>query len=51
MPIRYSIELRGPPLLTLEELLASKVALPSIPKVIALLLSELDRDEPDLKKD
>jgi HD-like signal output (HDOD) protein len=37
-------------LLTLEELLASKVALPSIPKVIALLLSELDRDEPDLKK-
>ena len=50
MPIRYSIELRGPPLLTLEELLASKVALPSIPKVIALLLSELDRDEPDLKK-
>jgi len=37
-------------LLTLEELLASNEALPSIPKVIALLLNELDQDEPDLRK-
>ena len=37
-------------LLTLEELLAGNGALPSIPKVIALLLNELDRAEPDLKK-
>lgn len=31
-------------------LLASQFVLPSIPKVVALLLSELERDEPDLKK-
>ncbi len=37
-------------LLTLEELLASNTVLPSIPKVIALLLNELDQPEPDLKK-
>jgi HD-like signal output (HDOD) protein len=37
-------------LLTLEELLASNGALPSIPKVIALLLNELDQAEPDLRK-
>lgn len=36
--------------MTLTELLASSEALPSIPKVIALLLNELDRAEPDLKK-
>lgn len=36
--------------MTLEELLASKAALPSIPKIIALLLNELDRPEPDLRK-
>lgn len=34
----------------LNALLASPIVLPSIPKVIALLLSELDRDVPDLKK-
>jgi HD-like signal output (HDOD) protein len=34
----------------LKELLASPVALPSIPKVVAQLLSELDQDEPDLRK-
>lgn len=34
----------------LNVLLASQFVLPSIPKVVALLLSELDRDEPDLKK-
>lgn len=34
----------------LSQLLASPVALPSIPRVIALLLGELDRPEPDLKK-
>ena len=34
----------------LNALLASQFVLPSIPKVVALLLSELDRDEPDLKK-
>ncbi|MDP2370945.1 HDOD domain-containing protein [Rhodoferax sp.] len=34
----------------LHALLASPFTLPSIPKVVALLLSELDRDEPDLKK-
>jgi HD-like signal output (HDOD) protein len=34
----------------LNELLASQFNLPSIPKVVALLLSELDREEPDLKK-
>jgi HD-like signal output (HDOD) protein len=33
----------------LKALLASKFVLPSIPKVLALLLSELGRDEPDLK--
>ena len=39
-----------PALMTLQELLASKRALPNIPKVIALLVNELDRAEPDLKK-
>ena len=34
----------------LKTLLASQFVLPSIPKVAALLLSELDRAEPDLKK-
>lgn len=34
----------------LNALLASPIALPSIPKVIALLLSELDREIPDLRK-
>ena len=33
-----------------KDLLLSQEALPSIPRVIALLLSELNRDEPDLKK-
>ena len=33
-----------------KDLLASPAALPSIPRVIALLLNELGRDEPDLKK-
>jgi HD-like signal output (HDOD) protein len=33
----------------LNALLASPIVLPSIPKVIALLLSELKREEPDLK--
>lgn len=37
-------------MLTLKELLACNVALPSIPKIIALLLNELDRAEPDLRK-
>lgn len=37
-------------MLTLAELLASNKALPSIPKVIALLLNELDQPEPDLRK-
>jgi HD-like signal output (HDOD) protein len=36
--------------MTLEELLASSGALPSIPKIIALLLNELDQQEPDLRK-
>jgi len=36
--------------MTLEELLASNGALPSIPKIIALLLNELDQQEPDLRK-
>lgn len=36
--------------MTLQELLASNAALPSIPKIIALLLNELDRPEPDLRK-
>ena len=35
--------------MTLEELLASNGALPSIPKIIALLLNELDQQEPDLR--
>lgn len=34
----------------LEELLASATALPSIPKVLALLLNELGHEEPDLRK-
>lgn len=34
----------------LKELLAAQFVLPSIPKVVALLLSELDREQPDLKK-
>lgn len=34
----------------LQALLATQFVLPSIPKVVALLLSELDREEPDLKK-
>lgn len=34
----------------LNALLASQFVLPSIPKVVALLLSELERDEPDLQK-
>jgi len=34
----------------LTALLASQFVLPSIPKVVALLLSELESDEPDLKK-
>jgi len=34
----------------LNELLASEAVLPSIPKVVALLLSELARPEPDLRK-
>lgn len=34
----------------LKALLASQFELPSIPKVLALLLSELEQDEPDLKK-
>ncbi|MFN4003624.1 MAG: HDOD domain-containing protein [Hylemonella sp.] len=34
----------------LKALLASPIVLPSIPRVIALLLSELDRSEPDLRK-
>jgi HD-like signal output (HDOD) protein len=34
----------------LNSLLASQFTLPSIPKVVALLLSELEHDEPDLKK-
>ena len=34
----------------LRELLASELVLPSIPRVVALLLSELEREQPDLKK-
>lgn len=34
----------------LRDLLASPFVLPSIPKVVALLLSELEREQPDLKK-
>lgn len=36
--------------MTLNDLLATPLALPTIPKVAALLLSDLSRDEPDLKK-
>lgn len=36
--------------MTLQALLALQFVLPSIPKVLALLLSELDQLEPDLKK-
>ena len=36
--------------MTLEELFASSGTLPSIPKVIALLLNELEQEEPDLRK-
>ena len=36
--------------MNLKALLASSEALPSIPKIVALLLSELDRPEPDLRK-
>lgn len=46
----HSPDTRESALLTLDELLASKAALPSIPKVIAMLLSELDREDPDLRK-
>ena len=34
----------------LQALLASEVALPSIPRVVALLLHELDQEDPDLRK-
>lgn len=34
----------------LSAVLTSQFVLPSIPKIVALLLSELERDEPDLKK-
>jgi HD-like signal output (HDOD) protein len=34
----------------LDDLLDSPLALPSIPRVIALVLSELNKDEPDLRK-
>lgn len=34
----------------LHALLASEFVLPSIPRVVALLLSELEREQPDLKK-
>lgn len=50
MTLHCQFELQGPPLLTLEELLAANGALPSIPKIIALLLNELDQTEPDLRK-
>ncbi len=33
----------------LDDLLASQVALPSVPRVIAMVLSELNREEPDLR--
>lgn len=35
--------------MTLQELLAGKTALPSMPKVVTALLQELDREEPDLR--
>lgn len=50
MAVTYQLESPGPSLMTLKELLASNEALPSIPKIIALLLNELDRTEPDLRK-
>jgi len=50
MTLADQTEPRGPSLVTLKELLACNEALPSIPKVIALLLNELDRPEPDLRK-
>jgi len=34
----------------IDDLLDSDIALPSIPKVIAVVLSELNREEPDLRK-
>ena len=34
----------------MKDLLALQLVLPSIPKVVALLLSELEREQPDLKK-
>ena len=34
----------------LDDLLDSQLALPSIPRVIARVLAELNRDEPDLRK-
>lgn len=34
----------------LDDLLDSRLALPSIPRVVALVLSELHREEPDLRK-
>ena len=34
----------------LSDLLAAEAALPSIPKVVALLVSEVQRDEVDLRK-
>jgi HD-like signal output (HDOD) protein len=34
----------------LDDLLESQVALPSIPRVVAMVLNELNRDEPDLRK-
>lgn len=36
--------------MTLQALLAMQFVLPSIPRVLALLLSELDREEPDLRR-
>ena len=36
--------------MNLSALLEQQFHLPSIPKVVALLLNELERDEPDLKK-
>lgn len=48
--VKLSTEYRGQRKMKLNELLASEMALPSIPKVIALLLNELDQDEPDLRK-
>lgn len=36
-------------MITLQELLANNAALPSIPQIVASLLRELDREEPDLR--